>query len=90
MNLTGYVEALRQQLAVAAAAGGDEAQALAERLTAPLDPDDLSPLLGPAAPVAPAAPAPPAPHPQVGNVALPTPGCGQCGIAYMVSVPRGR
>ncbi len=37
MNLTGYVEALRQQLAVAAAAGGDEAQALAERLTAPLD-----------------------------------------------------
>jgi hypothetical protein len=31
------VEALRQQLAVAAAAGGDEAQALAERLTAPLD-----------------------------------------------------
>src|ERR1700684_3966847 len=37
MNLTGYVEALRQQLAVAAAAGGGEAQALAERLTAPLD-----------------------------------------------------
>jgi hypothetical protein len=37
MNLTGYVEALRQQLAVAAAAGGDEAQALAERLIAPLD-----------------------------------------------------
>jgi HicB family len=37
MNLTGYVEALRQQLAVAAAAGGDEARALAERLTAPLD-----------------------------------------------------
>jgi hypothetical protein len=37
MNLTGYVEALRQQLAVAAAAGGDEAEALAERLTAPLD-----------------------------------------------------
>jgi hypothetical protein len=37
MNLTGYVEALREQLAVAAAAGGAEAQALAERLTAPLD-----------------------------------------------------
>ena len=37
MNLSGYVETLRQQLAVAAAAGGDEAQALAERLTAPLD-----------------------------------------------------
>jgi len=37
MNLTGYVEALQQQMAVAAAAGGDEAQALAERLMAPLD-----------------------------------------------------
>src|ERR1700760_3625606 len=37
MNLSGYVETLRQQLAVAAAAGGDEAQALAERLPAPLD-----------------------------------------------------
>jgi hypothetical protein len=37
MNLTGYVETLQQQLAVAAAAGGDEARNLAERLTAPLD-----------------------------------------------------
>ena len=37
MNLTGYVEALQQQLAVAAATGGDEAQALAGRLVAPLD-----------------------------------------------------
>src|ERR1700761_4799605 len=37
MNLSGYVETLRQQLAVAAAAGGDDARALAERLTAPLD-----------------------------------------------------
>jgi hypothetical protein len=37
MNLTGYVEALQQQLAVAAATGGDETQALAGRLVAPLD-----------------------------------------------------
>ena len=37
MNLTGYVEALQQQLAVAAATGGDETQALASRLVAPLD-----------------------------------------------------
>jgi hypothetical protein len=37
MNLTGYVETLQQQLAVAAAAGGDDARALAERLTASLD-----------------------------------------------------
>lgn len=37
MNLTGYVDELQQQLAVAAAAGGAEAQALAERLVAPLD-----------------------------------------------------
>src|ERR1700684_3631470 len=37
MNLTGYVETLRQQLSVAAAAGGDDARALAERLTASLD-----------------------------------------------------
>jgi HicB family len=37
MNLTPYVDNLRQQLAIAAAAGGDEASALAERLTAPLD-----------------------------------------------------
>ena len=32
MDLTPYVEALRQQLAVAAEAGGDDARALAERL----------------------------------------------------------
>src|SRR5215510_12586108 len=37
MDLTRYVEDLRQQLAVAADAGGDEARALAERLTVPLD-----------------------------------------------------
>ena len=37
MELTGYVESLRSQLAVAAAAGGEDAQRLAERLTAPLD-----------------------------------------------------
>lgn len=37
MNLTPYVELLRRELAVAAEAGGEEARALAERLTAPLD-----------------------------------------------------
>jgi hypothetical protein len=37
MDLTPYVENLREKLAVAAEAGGDEARALAERLTAPLD-----------------------------------------------------
>ncbi|WP_067825474.1 toxin-antitoxin system HicB family antitoxin [Actinomadura kijaniata] len=37
MNLSSYVESLRRELAVAAAAGGDEARALAERLVAPLD-----------------------------------------------------
>jgi hypothetical protein len=37
MDLTPHVENLREKLAVAAAAGGDEARALAERLTAPLD-----------------------------------------------------
>jgi hypothetical protein len=37
MDLTPYVENLREKLAVAAAAGGEEARALAERLTAPLD-----------------------------------------------------
>ncbi|MGK5556585.1 hypothetical protein ACSNOI_33740, partial [Actinomadura kijaniata] len=37
MNLSSYVESLRRELAVAAAAGGDEARALAERLAAPLD-----------------------------------------------------
>src|SRR5919108_5848656 len=37
MDLTQYVEQLRGELAVAADAGGDEARALAERLTAPLD-----------------------------------------------------
>ena len=37
MDLTPYVETLRRELAVAAEAGGDEARALAERLTAPLD-----------------------------------------------------
>ncbi|MEV7195168.1 hypothetical protein AB0N81_25695 [Streptomyces sp. NPDC093510] len=37
MNLTQYVDQLRQELAVAAEAGGDEARAMAERLTAPLE-----------------------------------------------------
>ncbi|GGI48712.1 hypothetical protein BCL57_003414 [Agromyces flavus] len=37
MDLTGYVNELQRQLAVAAEAGGDEALGLAQRLTAPLD-----------------------------------------------------
>ncbi|WP_046494877.1 hypothetical protein [Streptomyces odonnellii] len=37
MDLTPYVGNLRHELAVAADAGGDEARALAERLTAPLE-----------------------------------------------------
>jgi hypothetical protein len=37
MELEPYVSSLRQELAVAAAAGGDDAQALAERLTGPLE-----------------------------------------------------
>ncbi len=37
MDLTPHVERLRYELGVAAAAGGDDARALAERLTAPLE-----------------------------------------------------
>ena len=37
MNLTPYVENLRGELAVAADAGGEDARAVAERLTAPLE-----------------------------------------------------
>jgi hypothetical protein len=37
MDLTGYVDDLQRRLAIAADAGGDEARALAERLSAPLD-----------------------------------------------------
>jgi predicted HicB family RNase H-like nuclease len=37
MDLTPYVENLRRELAVAAEAGGGDARALAERLTAPLE-----------------------------------------------------
>jgi hypothetical protein len=37
MELTPYVENLRRELAVAAEAGGEEARALAELLTAPLE-----------------------------------------------------
>jgi len=37
MDLNPYVENLRRELAVAAEAGGEEARALTERLTAPLD-----------------------------------------------------
>lgn len=37
MELDQYVERLRTELQVAAAAGGEDARALAERLTAPLD-----------------------------------------------------
>ena len=35
MDLTPYIETLRDELAMAAEAGGDEARAMAERLTAP-------------------------------------------------------
>ncbi|MDI2127834.1 toxin-antitoxin system HicB family antitoxin [Yinghuangia seranimata] len=37
MNLTQYVDNLRHELAVAAETGGDQARALADRLTAPLE-----------------------------------------------------
>jgi hypothetical protein len=37
MDVTNYVENLRRELAVAADAGGEDARALAERLTAPLE-----------------------------------------------------
>src|SRR5687768_18029364 len=37
MDLTTYVATLRRDLAIAAAAGGEDARALAERLTAPLE-----------------------------------------------------
>ena len=37
MDLTPYAENLRRELAMAAEAGGDEARALADRLTAPLE-----------------------------------------------------
>ncbi len=37
MDLTPYVASLRHELAVAAEAGGDDARALAERITAPLE-----------------------------------------------------
>lgn len=37
MDLSQYVSDLRQQLAIAAEAGGDEARQLADRLTAPLE-----------------------------------------------------
>jgi hypothetical protein len=37
MDLTPYVDTLRQELAVAADAGGDDSRALAERLIAPLE-----------------------------------------------------
>jgi hypothetical protein len=37
MDLTPYVQNLRRDLAVAADAGGEDARALAERLTAPLE-----------------------------------------------------
>lgn len=46
MDLTPYVETLRHELAVAADAGGDEARALAERLTAPLESAARLTLLG--------------------------------------------
>ncbi|PFG42340.1 HicB-like protein involved in pilus formation [Isoptericola jiangsuensis] len=46
MNLDQYVAELQQQLATAAAAGGDDARELAARLTAPLDAAARLALLG--------------------------------------------
>ncbi|GAA1954931.1 hypothetical protein [Kitasatospora viridis] len=46
MDLTPYVENLRNELAVAAAAGGEDARELAERLTAPLESATRLMLLG--------------------------------------------
>lgn len=46
MDLTPYVEQLRKDLAAAADAGGDDARALAERLTAPLESSARLVLLG--------------------------------------------
>ncbi|MFE0464235.1 hypothetical protein ACFW1A_33775 [Kitasatospora sp. NPDC058965] len=46
MDLTPYVENLRRELAVAAAAGGEDARELAERLTAPLESAARLTLLG--------------------------------------------
>ena len=46
MDLTPFVDQLRHELAVAADAGADEARALAERLTAPLDSAGRLVLLG--------------------------------------------
>jgi hypothetical protein len=37
MDLTPYIDSLRRELAVAAEAGGEDARALAERLTGPLE-----------------------------------------------------
>lgn len=37
MDLTPYIDNLRRELAIAAEAGGEDARALAERLTAPLE-----------------------------------------------------
>src|SRR5690242_18827141 len=38
VDLTQYVENLRRELSIAAEAGGEDARALADRLTAPLEP----------------------------------------------------
>ena len=46
MDLTPYVDQLRRDLAIAAAAGGEEATAMAERLTAPLESSARLVLLG--------------------------------------------
>jgi hypothetical protein len=46
MDLTRYVDQLRTELAAAAGAGGDDARALAERLTAPLESSVRLMLLG--------------------------------------------
>src|SRR3954462_4079986 len=73
MDLTPHVEQIRGQLAVAAEAAGEDARALAERLTAPLESAiRLTLLCAPSA--APHPPPPPAerdpPRPPPGSVEL--------------------
>src|SRR3954465_3280711 len=91
MDLTPHVEQIRAQLAIAAEAGGEDARALAERLTAPLESGvRLTPLDAPPPPAPRSSPPPPPPPTRPPASSRRDRSSGGCAAANRTSSSRRR